>query len=226
MLRPSRHHHPRGWACEELVRCKNWFPTLWWVNGTNVLVASFFHQRLFLLFFLSPVKCYKYHPLRRYQLFWRQEQTTVEKKTSLRADQLIKNANMCKLILPSWNSNEPCFFSMGKTWKNIEKITIYNMYLYIYIAKQISRLTRQIHWESTLDSEDPVSSRPIMYVGDFSTGSPAIFCRERLESERGFKSRLQNVAKRRPNGMDTKWDYFRWICRMLMNESNVGEIYV
>lgn len=67
------------------------------------------------LAFLSPVKCYKYHSLRRYQLFWRQEQTTVEKKKTLRADQLIKNANMCKLILPSWNSNEPCFFSMGKT---------------------------------------------------------------------------------------------------------------
>ena len=187
-------------------------------------LASFFHQRLFLLFFLSPVKCYKYHSLRRYQLFWRQEQTTVEKKTSLRADQLIKNANMCKLILPSWNSNEPCFFFHGK---NIEQKTIYiHMYIYIYTAKQISGLTRHIHWESTLDSEDPVSSRPIMYVGDFSTGSPAIFGREMLESERSFKSRLQNVAKRRPNGMDTKWDYFRWICRMLMNESNVGEIYV
>lgn len=97
-------------------------------------LASFFHQRLFLLFFLSPVKCYKYHSLRRYQLFWRQEQTTVEKKTSLRADQLIKNANMCKLILPSWNSNEPCFFFHGK---NIEQKTIY-IHMYIYTQQNKS----------------------------------------------------------------------------------------
>ena len=111
------------------MRCKNWFPTLWWVSGTNVLVASFFHQRLFLFFFLSPVKCYKYHPLRRYQLFWRQEQTTVEKKTSLRADQLTNNQNLYKLILPSWNSNEPCFFFHGKNMEKHRK----NNYLYIYI---------------------------------------------------------------------------------------------
>ena len=106
----------------------------------------------------------------------------------------------------------PVFFS---PW---EKHRTKNYILYIYIQSKTNlRIDTpwRIHWESTLDSEDPVSSRPIMYVGDFSTGSPAISCREMLESERSFKSRLQNVAKRRPNGMDTKWDYFRWICRML-----------